>query len=291
MPRAGPDSAPRPSCASRNVRDPGRRADLHLHSTASDGLLSPAEVAQRAASAGLYAAALMDHDTMGGAREFLDGAARSGMQALCGAEIAAVLSGDEVHLLCYFLSPPDGDLAALLAELSQGRRARAEEMLRRVRTLGYAVDAQSVLRNPQIGRPHIARELIRLGAADSVTDAFERYLGSGGPIYVERVRPQAAEVIRMVNAAGGVVSLGHPCRYRHDHLAELAQLGLGAVEVEHPSAGPDDRARLRRAALQLRLLCTGGSDYHGHNPGEEIASAACPARDAEELMRKLEKSS
>lgn len=277
-------------CASQNVPELRRltgRADLHLHSTASDGLFTPAQVVERARDMGLSVIALTDHDTMGGVAEFQSAAAAFGISALAGAEIAAEIAGDEVHLLCYFEKPAVGRFRDLLGELSEERLRRAKAMLARAHAAGYAIDAKSVLQNPQVGRPHLARELVRLGVANSVKDAFDRHLVAGGPIHVDRARPAASDVITLAAAAGGVVSLGHPCRYRHDHLEELAHMGITAVEVAHPSAGPSDRQRLRAAARRFGLLRTGGSDFHGHHPGETVGAASVGPLDAQRLMRKL----
>lgn len=269
-------------------RAPGR-ADLHLHSTASDGVAPPAEVARLAAAAGLSAAALTDHDSVLGGAEFQSAAKSLGVRPVLGVEIAGEILGDEVHLLCYFLRRPRGAaFQEMLQELSADRRERAGRMVERARALGYAVDADAVLAHPQVGRPHIARELFRLGAAASVSEAFTRYLSPGGPIYVDRLRPQAREVIALAGDAGGLVSLAHPCRYRVDHLEDLCRAGLQAIEVSHPSAGPPERRRLRKAAASLGLLRTGGSDYHGHHPGEAVGSATCSRRDALALIRRLE---
>ncbi len=263
------------------------RADLHLHSTASDGLWSPAELAQAVRAAGISAAAITDHDTTAGFAEFAASAEALGVQPIAGAEIAAAHAGEEVHLLAYFPEPPLGPFSALLRRLSAERRGRAEEMLRRLAARGIAVpDADEILAHPQVGRPHIARALVRLGLARDTGDAFRRYLTPGMPAYVERYRPPAEEAIALAGQEGGLVALAHPGHYALDHLAGLAAAGLAAVEVNHPSAGRAQRQALRRSAGEQDLLITGGSDCHGV-PGTRPGAAALGRADARRFLQRL----
>ena len=238
------------------------RADLHLHSTASDGLMPPADVALAASSAGLAVAALTDHDTCAGFPDFAAAAARCGLVALCGAEVAAEQAGEEVHLLAYFRRPPAGGYRALLEQLAAARPARALEMVRRLRAMGYPIEADAVLGRPRPGRPHVARALVAAGVVEDPTEAFRRFLTPGAPAYVPRWRPLAADVIALAHGDGGLVALAHPRRSGGDRVEELAAAGLDALEVVHPSADRSAQAELAAQAAEFGLLATGGSDFH-----------------------------
>ncbi len=268
-------------------RVPGPRADLHLHSTASDGLVPPDALAVFVQAAKIRVAALTDHDTTHGFAAFAPAARALGIQPIPGAEIAALHDGEEVHLLAYFAVPPEGPFAELLAALSRGRGTRAEEMLRRLAAMGIALpDAQEILAHPQVGRPHVARALVRLGLARDTSDAFDRFLVPGKPAYVERLRPQAKDAIARAHADGGIVSLAHPGHYRTGHLSGLRKDGLDAVEVNHPSAARPERQALLRAARQLGLITTGGSDFHGA-PGARPGRAALPPAQTERFLERI----
>jgi len=260
------------------------RSDLHLHSTASDGLLAPAPLVDALARAGLGACALTDHDTCDGFPAFAAAAAKAGLFALCGAEVAAAVDGVEVHLLSYFREPPAGRYADLLARLATERRRRAERMLGRLWEIGLAVDGEEVLRHPRPGRPHAARAIVAAGGARSVPEAFQRFLTPGGPAYVERWRPPAGLVISAARSDGGWTTFAHPCRAQGRPLQALRQAGLEAIEVVHPSAGPMERAALRAEAERYGLLVTGGSDFHGKPDDPPLGSHALDAADTRTVL-------
>ena len=239
------------------------QADLHLHSTASDGLIAPAALADAVAAAGLGAAALTDHDTGDGFPAFAARAAKAGVVPICGAEIAAEEGGQEVHLLSYFREVPGGAYGDLVRRLGAARQGRAREMLRRLAALGISLDEAEVLRHERPGRPHIARALVKAGVVRDVSEAFARLLSPGGPGYVSRYRPQAPDVIALAHQEGGLTTLAHPCRYRRAPFTELGAAGIDALEAIHPSADGPQAAELRRVAARLGLMVTGGSDFHG----------------------------
>ena len=240
------------------------RADLQLHSTASDGLLTPEELVAALRRADVQVAALTDHDTCNGYPAFAASAAKAGIVPVCGAEIAAEQDGEEVHLLSYFREPPQGRYQELLLRLSGERRERAREMLRRLRESCFPLDEREVLGHAQPGRPHVARAMVRAGAVRDVKEAFATYLSPGGPGYVGRYRPEAADVIGAAHAANGFVSLAHPMRYRRAPIEELARAGIDAVEIVHPSASPQEGLDIAEAAAGFGVpMVTGGSDFHG----------------------------
>jgi predicted metal-dependent phosphoesterase TrpH len=261
------------------------RADLHLHTTASDGAYTPAQVAELARRAGLAAIAITDHDTLaavGAARA----AAGSSLEVIAGVEITAEFRGRELHLLGYFVDPEYAPLADALAGVREGRSNRFRAMVERLREAGVSVDVGAMPNEPHsLGRRHLAELLVAQGRAASVREAFQRWLRDGGPGAVAKARLDVAEAIALVRAAGGVAAWAHPPYdgETRQALAALAAMGLGAVEVEYPEHGRARRHGMRRLAGELGLAVTGGSDCHG--PGKR-GVGACTVSDEElELLR------
>jgi predicted metal-dependent phosphoesterase TrpH len=245
--------------------------DLHLHSTASDGALPPAEVVARAARVGLGAIALTDHDTLAGIAPALTAGARLGIRVIAGCEFSVLAPWGEMHLLGYFLPIDSPSLQDFLARCRADRERRGAEMVDRLQALGLPVAVDDVLAEAQggaIGRPHVARALLRRNAVHSIQDAFDRYLGWGRPGFVHKRLPTFQDVADLVHGCGGVVSAAHlKERGTRATLTQLKAAGLDAVETRHPVHDPELRARLTDHALALGLLRTGGSDWHGDDPG------------------------
>lgn len=241
--------------------------DLHVHSTASDGMFAPAEVVRRAADAGLVAIALTDHDTVAGVEEAMAAGARSGVRIVPGCEFSVQAPWGEMHLLAYFIPPSSPELAAFLQTCQDDRARRGLEMVRRLRDLGVSIEDGDVLREAAggaIGRPHVARALRRRGVVRTLDEAFDRYLGRSRPAFVEKALPPFATVTALVHRLGGVVSAAHlKERGTRQMLTRLKGEGLDAVETRHPSHDPDLRSRLTDIVLDLRLGRSGGSDWHG----------------------------
>lgn len=241
--------------------------DLHLHSTASDGELSPAEVVGRAHQAGVTAIALTDHDTLAGVAAARAAGDRVGLRVVAGCEFSTAAPWGEMHVLGYFLPEQDRVLDAFLADRRADRDRRAREMVDRLHGAGLAItmdDVRAETRGGAVGRPHVARTLVRLGHARGVQETFDRWLGRGRAAFVEKKLPPFAEVARQVHRAGGLVSAAHlKDRGTRTVLERLKGEGLDAVETRHPSHTGDTRANLTELAAQLGLLRTGGSDWHG----------------------------
>ena len=245
----------------------GTTVDLHVHSTASDGRLAPAAVVGRAATAGLGAVALTDHDTLAGVPEALAAGERLGIRVVAGCEFSAAAPWGEMHVLGYFLPSESPELEAFLARCRADRVRRGREMVTRLNTLGVALDFDDVLRHADggaIGRPHVARAIVSRGGAAHVSEAFDRYIGRGRPAFVEKVLPQFGEITAQVHAVRGLVSIAHlKDRGTRSFIERLKFEGLDAVETRHPSHDGELRSRLTDIALRLGLLRTGGSDWHG----------------------------
>lgn len=241
--------------------------DLHCHSTASDGHLPPAEVVRHAAEIGLSAIALTDHDTLAGLAEATAAGAALGVRVVGGCEFSVAATWGEMHLLGYFLEPGDAAIEDFLVSARTDRSRRAREMVTRLAGLGLAIGYGDVEREADggaVGRPHVARALLRLGLVTTEQQAFDKYLGRGRPCFVDKALPTLREVADLVHARGGVVSAAHlKWHGTRSTLAALQLDGLDAVETRHPSHDGETRATITEAAAALGLARSGGSDWHG----------------------------
>ena len=196
--------------------------DLHTHSTASDGLLTPAQLVALAVERGLRVLALTDHDTVAGVAEAAAAAATSGLRFIPGVELSTHVDAGEVHMLGYFIDPADPALLDALAQFRDARAGRADAMVTRLTAAGAPITVARVLEfaaGGSIGRPHVARALVEAGHASSINDAFDRWLVRGRPGYVERFKLTPPDAVRLIRAAKGVPVLAHP--HSADNLATL----------------------------------------------------------------------
>jgi predicted metal-dependent phosphoesterase TrpH len=243
------------------------RADLHLHTTHSDGTYTPAQVVDLARRSGLAAIALTDHDTLCGIPSAQTAAAGSALEIVPGVELSAEYHGREFHLLGYFIRLKDAALTEALHKLCAERTARFWQMVERLGRTGVRLDAerfQPYIASGALGRRHLAEVLILAGQAGSVREAFQRYLGDGGPVALPKYRLPVREAIVLVRGAGGVASWAHPAYdCNRDSLAELRNWGLGALEAVYPAYGAGQVQELRARAAEFGLAITGGSDCHG----------------------------
>jgi predicted metal-dependent phosphoesterase TrpH len=245
--------------------------DLHLHSTASDGEFPPDEVVRRAAKAGLTTIALTDHDTLAGVAVARRYAESAGVRVISGCEFSVEASWGEMHLLAFFLPDDDPAVQAFLSEQRSGRATRARAIVERLNALGVAITDEDVLaaaKGGAVGRPHVAQALITRGAAASIPEAFDRYLGWKRPAFVPKALPAVGVVTHLVRKAGGVTSAAHlKDRANRAALASLKAAGVDAVEAIHPAHDEATAGRIRRLAGELDLLLSGGSDWHGDGNG------------------------
>jgi len=242
--------------------------DLHLHTTASDGTLTPSDLVSRARAAGLSIFSITDHDTTAGLAEAAAAARACGVELIDGIEISAVEEGRDVHVLGYFIDPGAPALRAFLERQRDDRLRRVREMGQRLAALGAPIDVEPILadaaRGRSVGRPQVASALLARGHVATRDEAFDRFLEFGGPAFVSRCGASASEVVAIVHEAGGLASLAHPGLLRRDHLiAPLAEAGLDALEVRHSDHDAETESKYRAMALALGLLVTGGSDFHG----------------------------
>ncbi|MEC4674490.1 MAG: PHP domain-containing protein [Nitrospirota bacterium] len=248
------------------------RIDLHLHSTFSDGSLSPTDVITLGHTAGLRALAVTDHDTIDGLSEALEVGARLGIEVIPGIEISARFEGREAHILGYFIDWTDATLLERLEQQRASRHHRNPLVVEKLNQLGLDLTYEEVIAtagSDSVGRPHIAQALVHKGHVRSVQEAFDRYLKDGGSAYVPRVLPDACEVIRWIREASGVPVLAHPQWVKPQHLPlatvcrSLKDAGLVGIEVFYSTHTKRQISEFLEISRTLDLLITGGSDFHG----------------------------
>ncbi len=247
--------------------------DLHLHTTASDGVLSPSEIVRYAREQGLQAVAITDHDTIDGNAEALDEGAKSGLEVISGVEISAQFDLGSMHILGFFIDIGNTALKERLSLLQETRAQRNPKMVEKLRELGVELSYDEILHasgGGQVGRPHFAQVLLRKGYVNTVQEAFDRYLGKGAPAYVNKFRFDPEEAMKLIREAGGIPVLAHPFTlhipspHQLDALfGELVPLGLMGIEVFYPEHTKDQISLYKGLTQKHDLLVTGGSDYHG----------------------------
>ena len=273
------------------------RIDLHTHSDRSDGTMSPAALVEHARDAGIDVLAVTDHDTTESWAEATLAAERLGVALVRGLEISCSLEGHGVHLLAYLPDPAYPPLVAELERVLGGRNSRLPATLSRLRDLGIDIATDDVRRvagdAAAMGRPHVADALVEKGVVRDRTEAFDRFLGSHGPAYVNRYAADLHQMVQTVREAGGVTVVAHPWAKRHNFealdeegFARLKEGGLTGIEVDHQDHDPATRERLRGIARELDLVVTGSSDFHGE--GKVDHDLGCNITDPEELERLLD---
>lgn len=242
-------------------------ADLHTHSTASDGADTPAQIVEKAAAMGLKAVGITDHDAVDGLAEALKRGKEIGIEVVPGVEINTDYEGQEVHILGYYIDFQHPSLLATLEDMRRFRRQRIETMVGKLRALGLDIhidEVKEVAGEAAMGRPHLARVMMEKGYVSSVTEAFERYIGLGRPAYVPRTHLTPFAAVEIVRKAGGIPVLAHPGLVGRDEIIpRLISVGLMGLEVWHSDHTAEDASRYLALAEKLDLLVTGGSDYHG----------------------------
>ena len=243
--------------------------DLHLHTNASDGRLTPSELVRLAADKGLRQISVSDHDTTEGLEEAFQAAGQlPNLRVIPGIELSTDVPGDEVHVLGYFVQYQDDEFQQTLERFRRGRVDRAREMVERLAALGVSLDwerVQEIAGDGSVGRPHIALAMVERGYCKEPKDAFPEYLGRNGLAYVERAKLTPQEAIEMLLKIGGVPVLAHPAYLSEldNRLPELTAAGLMGMEVYYSNFSPDTIKGLQDLAARYDLIPTGGSDYHG----------------------------
>lgn len=247
-------------------------ADLHSHSTWSDGRDTPAQLAGKAFAAGLSVLALSDHDTLQGIPDFEEACAGTGLVVVPAVELSARHGAEDAHVLGLFVDPDHEGFRERLSDFRRERVRRGEAMVARLAELGCPVDLEAIQRvvgSGSFGRPHIARALVGARFVADEDEAFARFLERGGPAWLPKPKLAMADAISAIRAAGGLAVLAHP--FWHDDpervIREGHAAGLDGLEVSHSDHADADEARFRDLAGRLGLLATAGSDHHGGSDG------------------------
>ena len=266
--------------------------DLHLHTTVSDGRLTPPQLVELVARRGLRVVAITDHDITDGLEAARDAAtAFPQLTVIPGVELSSDIPGNEIHILGYFIDYRDEGFQTLLRQFRHSREGRAESMVARLAELGMPIEwgrVQEIAGEGAIGRPHVARALVEKGYVGSLREAFELYIGRRGPAYVERGKQTPEEAVRTVVKARGIPVLAHPAQVDglDDVLLTLKAAGLEGMEVYYAEYDTPVVEELAAAAQRHGLLPCGGSDYHANGtPGEALPGDLGPPLEvAERLM-------
>jgi hypothetical protein len=240
--------------------------DLHSHTTASDGRLSPAELVQEAARSKVDVLAITDHDTVAGIDEAIEEASSRGLELIPGIEVSATAGDASVHVLGLFIQHREPWLVEFFAEAQKRRVARVHRIVQKLAGLGVRIEPDEVFARSthgSVGRPHVAQVLVDRGVVRDFAEAFDRYLGHRAPAYVGYDKITCRDATEIIRRAGGVSSLAHPALLEQDQLIPaMVQDGLQAIEVYHSEHSPEDASRYQALAHRHGLVITGGSDFH-----------------------------
>jgi predicted metal-dependent phosphoesterase TrpH len=248
------------------------KADLHVHTTASDGRLTPSEIVNLAINQGLSVLSITDHDTLDGYHAALPEAQKCGIRLIAGVEITTNYNGVECHLLAYDMDWTHSPFSDMIQGQRSIRKVRADAIVSKLNKMGFEVDMDEVRAESgkaTISRNHIAAVMQRKRIVATKREAFDRYLHAKGPAYVQNEYPDVTEVISLVREAGGVSVLAHPGKsYIYEDLKILKDHGLDGLEYLHPSHTWAMQKKYKDYAINYGMLLTGGSDFHGSKPYE-----------------------
>jgi len=268
------------------------KVDLHIHTTASDGRFSPAEIVRKSAELGLSVIAISDHDTVNGIAEALAAAeAYPQLTVIPAVEINTDIPQGEAHILGYFIDFTDRELNTALEYLRDSRLRRAEKMIAKLDKLGVHIKwerVQEIAGDGTVGRPHLAQALLEKGYITSNQEAFTRYIGKDGPAYVEREKITPTGAVELILHANGLPVLAHPFTIDDPEtmIIELKRAGLVGIETYYKDYDTSQIAELVRLAGKYNLITTGGTDYHGIDETREVVIGGCdvPVESAEQLI-------
>ena len=267
-----------------------KRIDLHTHSCFSDGVLAPEKLLEEAQWHGLSAIALTDHDNVDGIPYALKAGNARGIEVVAGVELSCEYQGMESHLLGLLIEP-NADFQAELRKMQENRESRMAQMVRKLQLLGIKIEYAElpVEEGMSIGRPHLARELVKKGVCSTVSEAFEKYIGDTGVAYVPKKRWSVVRGIALIKAVRGVCVLAHPGPSGLlDKLDKFVEFGIQGVEVSYPQHSPEVEARLREYCRKHGLVVTGGSDFHSVTTGPNLGMPFVPYHVLESLRKRKE---
>ncbi len=239
--------------------------DLHTHSTFSDGRYTPTELVEEAAQVGIKVLAVTDHDSWNGVAEAQAAAAQRGLRIIPGVELGTQQGDESIHILAYYIDMTNEPLYQKMNELRHARELRLQRMLDKLHKLGYELQVEACdPKNRAVGRPHVAKALVRKGYFKTVQEVFDALLHNGGPAYVPQPKLAPEEAVELIHQAGGIAILAHPRELTDGSLPErlLQQVPFDGIEVYHPSASAEEREKWLALAEKYQLLVSGGSDFH-----------------------------
>lgn len=248
------------------------KADLHMHTTFSDGAYSPTELVQKTKEAGLSVISITDHDSVNGVYEAITVGKDIGVDVITGLEISTDIDDKEVHLLAYHIDIENEELRKYLAFFRDERFHRAKRMVQKLRNIGISITLDDVLaqaHNSAIGRPHVAYALVDLGIISNYYEAFDKYIGDNGPAYERKIHVSLQSALKLISDAGGLSIIAHPGFMKESILINLIKAGVDGIEVIHPSHNENQIRFYRGIVNQYCLLATGGSDFHGGKKTDE----------------------
>jgi 3',5'-nucleoside bisphosphate phosphatase len=249
------------------------KADLHTHTTKSDGALTPRELVLRAKNSGLRIISITDHDTIDALEDAIELGKHEGVEVIPGMELSAVYNGYEIHILGYFIDYKNARLLEALRYFREERLKRVARIVEKLNKLSIPVTIESVLEIAQgasVGRPHVANALVNGGHTSTYQQAFNKYIGDGRPAYEKKVEVTPEETVSLIAEAGGLSFLAHPGRsVAENTLIHLIKSGLDGIEVIHPSHTPQLIEYYRGIVNEYCLLESGGSDFHGGMRGDD----------------------
>jgi predicted metal-dependent phosphoesterase TrpH len=269
--------------------------DLHIHSTASDGKYKPEDIIAKAAGLGLKIIALADHDSVAGIEPALKAAkAFPDLMLIPAVEISTDLPDGEAHILGYFIDYKDPDFAKSLEKFRDSRTGRGKKMVEKLNALGIKVDwarVQAIAGDGAIGRPHVAQAMMEKGYVKTFEEAFDKYIGHGGPAYVEREKMTPEEAVKLIIKAKGIPVLAHPFTVKDPEamIQSLKQVGLMGVEVYYKDNTPTATQLTLKLAQKYGLVATGGTDYHGISDTEVMLGGTEVPMEAAEKLKALAK--
>lgn len=248
------------------------KVDLHMHSYHSDGFFSPDEVIMKAKEKGLEIISITDHDSVNSLKEAIEAGKKHGVEVIPGVEISTDISDREIHILGYFVNPKNPEFAHYLRFFREERKKRAGRIVKKLNSLGIDISLDDVIKKANkgaVGRPHIAHVMKEKGYIGSFFEAFNKYIGNGGPAYERKVHVSPQSAFKIISDAGGLSFIAHPGNLPEYIIKELIDAGVDGIEVVHPSHLPHKVKYYRGIVHEYFLLESGGSDFHGGDRNDE----------------------
>ncbi len=271
--------------------------DLHIHTTASDGKYSPDAIVKKAAEIDLKYISITDHDSVDGIIPAIEATKTyPGLTLIPGVEISTDLADGEAHILGYFIDYASPDFQKELEKFRDSRLGRGQRMVAKLNDLGVKIDwsrVQQIAGDGAIGRPHVAQAMLEKGYVKTFEEAFDKYIGHGGPAYVEREKMTPQEAVKLILSAGGIPVLAHPFTVKDPEsmVVSLKEAGLIGIEAYYKDNTPEQTAATLKLAEKYDLIATGGTDYHGIDESKEVmmGGVEVPLEAAERLIAMAEK--